>query len=152
MRVKQRKTEKAREFLEQIEKIDIYINNLMEEQSRWKTIAYGISSPTMGERVQASSNPTKRENAICKYSDLEREINAEIDKLYDTRRRVNEILKGLKKEECAVLHERYIQYMSWDDIAKKHDKTKSWATTIRNRGITHVQEILDAQKRGMNVL
>lgn len=136
----------AKEFLRQIKKLDRLIENKLIEIQRWKDIANNTTATLSGERVQSSGNPQKIADAICRYIDLEREINQDIDKLVDAKKDVISVIEQLNATEYDITHKIYVQYLTLEDVADAYDRTYSWATTIHGRALKHIQNILN--KRG----
>lgn len=144
-----RKKSKAQVFLERLEMIDSIIKNKLIEQRQWKDIALGITANMGGERVQSSGSKSKMADAIEKCVDMEAEIDSLIDKLIDTKREVIQTIEQLDSPtEYNVLHMRYIQYKTLQEIADHYGKEYGWATTTHGRAIAGVQRILDEKKGG----
>lgn len=137
---------KAKDFLLQIEKIDKIINNKVFELEQWKAIALGTTAQMGGERVQSSSSQQKMADAVAMYIDIQAEINASIDKLYDTKREVIKVIEQLKATEYDVLHKKYVQGLTFDEIAAFYGMAYTWATTVHGRALKHVQDILDEKE------
>ena len=136
----------AKEFLQQIRKLDKLIENKMAEVQKWKEIATNTSPNMTGERVQSSGNPHKIADAIRRYIDLEREINQDIDNLVDAKKAVIGVIEQLNATEYDVIHKIYVQYLTFDEVAYACKHSRSWATTIHGRALKHIQEILDKMK------
>ena len=136
----------AKDFLRQIKKLDRLIENKLIEIQRWKDIANNTTATLSGERVQSSGNPQKIADAICRYIDLEREINQDIDELVEAKKDVIGVIEQLNATEYDIIHKIYVQYLTLEDVADAYDRTYSWATTIHGRALKHVQNLLN--KRG----
>ena len=136
----------AKQFLRQLKKIDKMIENKIAEKARWKAIAFGTSAKMDGEKVQSSGSQQKMADAVCRYVDIEKEIDEQIDKLIDTKQDVINVIEKLKPIEYDILHKMYVQYMSLYDVADIYEKSYSWATTIHGRALKNVQAILDQRK------
>ncbi len=134
----------AKEFLRQVKKLDLQIKNKLIERQQWKDIALGITASMEGERVQSSSSQQKMADAVVRCVDMEAEIDSLVDKLIDTKKEVVQIIEQLDSPtEYDVLHRRYIQYQSLQDVADHYKKDYGWATTVHGRALKHVQELLD---------
>lgn len=134
----------AKEFLKQPHRIDVQIKNKLIEQQQWRDIALGITANMEGERVQSSGAKSKMANAIERCVDMEAEINDLIDKLVDVKKEVVQTIERLDSAtEYNVLHMRYIQDMSLQDIADHYGKDYGWATTCHGRALKSVQELLE---------
>ena len=134
----------AKEFLRQVEKLDVRITNKLIEQKQWRDIALGITANMEGERVQSSGSQSKMADAITKCVDMEAEIDSLIDNLIDTKKEVIQAIERLDSAiEYNVLHMRYIQFKDLQDIADHYGKEYGWATTTHGRALKHLQQILD---------
>ena len=129
--------------MQRIRKLNTMIRNKEAERLQWKQIAAGMGSFSTGDRVQSSGNPHKTADAIAAYVDIEKEINAAIDKLIDTKREVIAMIEQLPEAEYDLLHKVYVQYMSLKEAAYAMDKTYSWATSMHGIALKHVSELLD---------
>lgn len=124
--------------------MDSIIKNKLIEQRQWKDVALGITANMDGERVQSSGSQSKMADALNKCMDMEREIDEAVDKLIDAKRDVIATIEKLDSPmEYRILHERYIQYMSFQEIADKYGKEYGWATTTHGRALANVQAILE---------
>ena len=136
----------AKQFLRQLKKLDKMIENKLAEKARWKAIATGTTAQMGGEKVQSSGSQQKMADAVCRYVDIEREIDEQIDVLIDTKQDVINVIEKLKTTEYDILHKMYVQYMSLYDVADIYNKSYSWATTVHGRALKNVQAILDQRK------
>lgn len=137
---------RAKAFLAQVEKLDTMIQNKEIEKEQWRSVALGITSRSDGERVQSSSNQQKMATAIEKYIDLEKEIDSQIDKLVDIKREIVAVIEQLNPTEYDILHKKYIQGLTFAEIAAECNNSYSWATTIHGRALKNVQRILKAKE------
>ena len=140
-----REKNKAQLYLEQVDKLDARIENKLVEQRQWRGVALGITSNTEGERVQSSGNQQKMASAIDRVVDLESEINELVDRLIDYKQEVIQTIEQLNATEYDVLHKRYIQGMTFDEIGAVKRKSKSWATTVHGRALQSLNRILEAR-------
>ena len=137
----------SKDYLKQVERLDVRIKNKLIEQQQWRDIALGITANMEGERVQSSGAKSKMADAIEKCVDLEAEIDSLIDNLVDTKKEVIQTIESLDSAtEYNVLHMRYIQYKSLQEIADHYGRDYGWATTTHGRALKSVQEILDLKK------
>lgn len=163
-----RKKEKgeAQLYLEQIEKYDLMIRNKQIEKAQMEDIALSVTSggestlvyvndkngkkgkyelQNMG-KVQSSGGQQKMADAAIHGVDIGREIDKIIIKLHEARQDIIRTIELLDKDEYDVLHKRYIQGMTPDEIALKKGKSKSWVDTKHGRALQSVQKILDSRK------
>lgn len=139
-----RKKSKAQLYLERVEMIDSIIKNKLIEKRQWMDIALGITANMGGERVQSSGSQSKMADAIEKCVDMEAEIDGLVDKLIDTKKEVIQTIEQLDSPTLYnILHLRYIQFKSLQQIADDYDRDYGWVTTNHGRAISDVQRILD---------
>lgn len=136
---------KAKDFLKQLEKLDTIINNKLIEKEQWKAIALGVTAHSEGERVQSSGRPSKMADAVDRCIDIEAEIDSLIDKFVNTKRDVTDVIEQLNATEYDVLHKRYVQHLSYIDIAAAKGRDYNWVTTVHGRALKNVQRILDGR-------
>lgn len=136
----------AKNYLRQVEMLDIKIKNKLIERQQWKDIALGITASIGGERVQSSGSKDKMAAAVVKCVDMEKEINDLIDALINKKSEVISIIEKLNSPtEYKILHLRYIQFFSLTDIAENLNKEYSWVTTTHGRALKNVKMLLDKQ-------
>lgn len=139
-----RKKSEAQIFLEQVEKLDAKIKNKPIEMQQWKDIALGITASMDGERVQSSGAKSKMANAVERLVDAEAEIDALVDELIDTKKKVIQTIERLDSAtEYKLLHLRYIQFVPLKNIADEWNVEYTTITTTHGRALKNVQCILE---------
>lgn len=137
----------AKNFLLQVERLDVRITNKLIEKQQWRDVALGITASIGGERVQSSSSQQKMADAINKCVDMESEIDNLVDELINTKKKVIETIEKLySPTEYRILHLRYIQHISLTDIAEQLNREYTWVTTTHGRALKNVQNILEREK------
>lgn len=137
----------AKEFLQQIKKLDKLIENTMAEVERWKEIANNTTVNMSGERVKSSGNHDTIANAICTYLDLEAENKRRIAELVEKRRDIINVIEQLDSSEYDLLHKIYVQGFTLQEVASLYDRRYEWATTTQGRALKQVQIILNKRER-----
>ena len=136
----------AKDYLKQVEKLDLRIKNKLIEQQQWRDIAMGITANMEGERVQSTGAKNKMSDAVERCVDMEAEIDRLIDNLIDTKKEVIQTIEKLDSAtEYNFLHLKYIQFLSLQEIADYYGRDYGWATTVHGRALKSVQEILDGK-------
>lgn len=148
---------KAKEFLQQLVKLDMMIENKLIEREQWKSIALGTTSSSADviidgvaykmDRVQSSGNPQKMADAVARYVDIEAEIDTVVDELINTKKDIIAVIERLVPIEYDILHKVYVQRLELDEVADICQKTYSWATTVHGRALKNVQRILDERSK-----
>ena len=136
----------AQVYLGQVELIDSIIQNKLIERKQWREVALGITANMDGERVQSSGRPSKMSDAVEKCVDIEREIDGYIDKLIDVKLEIVQTLEQLDNPfEYRILHYKYIQFKTLEEIAELTGKSYTAITTAHGRALVQVQRILEAR-------
>lgn len=134
----------AKTYLRQVEMLDMKISNKLIECQQWRELALGITANIGGDRVQSSGNQQKMASAIERCVDVEAEINALVDELIDTKREIIATIEQLNSPtEYNILHKRYIQLRTLEEIADDYGREYTWVTTTHGRALKKVQEILN---------
>lgn len=134
----------AKCYLRQVERLDVQIQNKLIERQQWRDIALGITASVGGERVQASSSQQKMADAVEKCVDMETEINALVDSLIETKKDVIATIEQLENPtEYDILHKRYIQFLSLQEIADRYGREYTTITTTHGRALKNVQSIIN---------
>lgn len=134
----------AKNYLRQVEMLDVRIQNKLIERQQWRDIALGVTASVDGERIQASTSQQKMANAIEKCVDMESEIDALVDELITTKRDVIAVIEKLDSPtEYNILHKRYIQFLTLQEIADDYNRDYGWVTTTHGRALKSVQILLD---------
>ena len=128
--------------------IDTIVHNKLIEQKQWHELALNITANMGGERVQSSGSKSKMADALNKCIDMESKISDAVDKLAAEKTEIVTTIETVDSPICYnVLHLRYIQYKTLQEIADKYNKSYDWVKTTHGRAIAAVQRILD-EKRG----
>ena len=132
----------ATAFLEKVKKIDTIIKNKLIEREQWLSMAMNITANYEGERVQSSGNLQKMSDAIARCVDMQKEIDVLIEQLIQAKKDVLSVIEQLDPDEYDVLHMRYIQHMTNNEVAETKGHGAPWASTMHTNGIKNVQRIL----------
>lgn len=131
-------------YLEQVEKLDAMAKNKLIEQRQWREIAQGITANMECERVRSNGSQSKMESAIIKCVDMEAELDSAVNILAAKKTEVIQTIEQLcSATEYNVLHMRYIQGKTLQEIADHYGYEYTWATTTHGRALKNVQEILN---------
>ena len=109
----------AKEYLKQARNLDALINTHIREKEELQHMAFSISSPGLGERVQTSRNtdaPYVR--TLEKVMMLEDRITAEIDRLVNLKAEMLGAIEDMENtEEKLLLKYRYFEGRTWEEIS-----------------------------------
>lgn len=133
---------KVIEFLQQVGKYEVIIQNKLIEVQQWKALAESTTSLLTPDKVQSSGSKQKMAESIERYTDIQNEINEYIDKLYEAKKEVLSKIEQLEPVYYDVLHKIYVQFMSFKDVADSYEKSYSWACKQHTRAIEQLEAIL----------
>lgn len=124
------------QYLSGCKNLDRRIERKCEELSRWREKATKIT-PTLRDMPRS---PSSRSNAIQvaveQIIELENEINDDIDQLTDVRRGILEAIQTVQDERLKLLLEyRYIDGMTWEQIAVKTGYSYQWVYSLHGRAL-----------------
>ena len=138
----------AKQYLQEVNRLNMLIENKLIERNQWRDIALGITGDVEREKVQTSGTQQKMAVAVERYVDIENEINEYIDLLYEVKKDVLQTIEQLSSAEYQILHKVYIQGIKrLADVALECGKSYSWTQTNHKIAVRKVQQILDDRKK-----
>lgn len=145
------KYDDTKAYLRRARTLDIRITALQETRDRLWALAMSASSPTYGTwtpRGSEVSNPT--ESRYLRIAALDDRINAEIDKLVDTKVEILDAIAKMQGDTLqTVLTLYYIDCLpTWEDVARRmHYSRDHVVKVLHPAALREVSEILkDATK------
>lgn len=133
----------AKEYLNQARYLDREIDAKLDHVEKLNSLIYKATSTLTDMPGSPTRDHTKRERAIAKVIDLQREIDSEIDRLVDLKKEINSVIQKIPDEESRLLLElRYINLNTWEDIAAQMDYTVRAVHIIHGRALTEVEKLL----------
>lgn len=134
-----------KEYLNRARYLDREIDAKLDHQARLNSIIYKATNTLSDMPGSVSRDVTKRERAIAKVIDLEKEIDSQIDELVDAKREIMQLIEQVPKKEYKLLLEmRYVNLYTWEKIAEQMD------ITIRHVYRLHGSALLEADKVWVN--
>lgn len=141
----------AKKYLQQIRLLDVRINTKLEEVQHLKDMLCRITPTLKPDTGSGGGTSDKLGDAVARIVDLEREINAAIDKYADEKTAVSSMLDKLNDpDQLAVLHGRYVQYKSFEQISIDMSMTYRNICYIHGKGLQAVNEIMKGEDHAKN--
>ena len=112
----------AKEYLYQAYRLDDLINSYRRELASLKELSLSVGSQdTSKDSVSVSKDNSARFTRIVdSIVDLETKINNEIENYVSVKNEIHSVIEAVENnDEKLCLRYRYIEFMSWDDIADK---------------------------------
>ena len=109
----------AKEYLSQAIWLDQMIDSKLEQLETLKSLAMKVTSSFTKEKICGGNiEKSKMENIMVKVIDLENEINADIDRLVDLKKDIQDTINMMDDINQQLLLElRYLSGKGWDEIA-----------------------------------
>lgn len=132
----------AKQYLDQLKVIDTKINQKMEELAALMTSATSTGAIDYSkDRVQTSPQ-NAQENRICKYVDLDAEINREIDEFVDIKHRVTKEIQELNVDNyIKILFKVYVQYKTVKDTADEIGMSYQYVRELHKKALKAFEEL-----------
>lgn len=109
----------AKEYLSQAVWLDRMIDSKLEQLEMLKSLAMKVTSSFTKEKISGGNiEKSKMESTMVKVIDLEHEINADIDRLVDLKKDIQDTINKMDDINQQLLLElRYLSGKGWDEIA-----------------------------------
>lgn len=132
----------AKEYLKEIKKIDVAIDQKQIEYETFKgSRTYIGGMDYSAERVQTSPDGSGFTRISDRITDMQREINDEIDQWHDMRHeRIGQIQQLSKVEYVSILFKRYVQYKSLETVASEMDFTYNYTCNLHGEALQEFTE------------
>lgn len=135
----------AKEYLQQYLHMEHSINSKLEQVARLRSLAVKTTQSITDSRVQGTPK-SRMEDIIAKIIELEGQIDAEIDKLYQTRERVQKSIDGVARaEHRQVLRYRYINGWSFEEIAMAMNYSVRQIHYFHSYGLGEIKDCSELQ-------
>lgn len=137
----------AKEYLQQIRKLDLQIQNKqLEKEDIWNRMN-GCAAISYDPKIGAPGTPNTKSPQEKYYPILERyekEIAVDIDSLMNIKREVMAVIDSLDNpDEINLLYMRYFQYKKWEEIAVEMKFDYRYVHRIHSRALNNVNNIIN---------
>lgn len=133
----------AKTYLSKIRKTDTIINSKLQEIDGLYAMITKITPTLKADVVSGGGNQDKIGDAVARIVDLQKEINADVDKLVDQKREAAALLEKLENpQHYEVLHKRYVQYMTFEAIAVDMAYTYRGVCYLHGRALAEFEKIM----------
>jgi len=132
----------AKQYLQQAYRLNELINSDLAELEQLRVLATSVSSPNLSGMPSGGSRNTEPAfvRAIEKIYDLEKVINAEIDRFVDLKKEIRIVINQVPdNSQKLVLKLRYIQFLKWESVAAEMDLSLKQVHRIHNEALKNVK-------------
>ncbi len=132
-----------KKYLQQIRLYDARIDTKLEDLHRLKEMATKITPVLKDDVVSGGGNQDKLGDAMAKIIDLEAEINRDVDRYVNAKQEISATLEKISDpDQLKVLHQRYVQYKTWEQIAYDTGFSYRWICTLHGKALQEIEKIL----------
>ena len=143
----------VKEYLEQAKYLDMRINSKIEQLSTLNDLATKCTVKLSDMPRNPNKGTSNMEDTIVKIIDLQEEINRDIDQLVDLKREIMVVIKKISNVEYqTILENRYLSFMSWEQIAVEMKYSIQQIYRLRDRAHKVVEKIVFDEKMIGNVI
>lgn len=143
----------VKEYLEQAKYLDMRINSKVEQLSTLNDLATKCTVTLSDMPRNPNKGISNMEDTIVKIIDLQEEINRDIDQLVDLKRKIMVVIKKISNVEYqTILENRYLSFMSWEQIAVEMKYSIQQIYRLRDRAHKVVEKIVFDEKMIGNVI
>lgn len=143
----------VKEYLEQAKYLDMRINSKIEQLSTLNDLATKCTVTLSDMPRNPNKGISNMEDTIVKIIDLQEEINRDIDQLVDLKREIMVVIKKISNVEYqTILENRYLSFMSWEQIAVEMKYSIQQIYRLRDRAHKVVEKIVFDEKMIGNVI
>lgn len=133
----------AKRYLQQIRLYDSRISAKLEELQHTKEMALRVTPTLKKDAASGTGTQDKLAEAVAKIVDLEATINEDISRYIAAKQEISAVIDKLSDpDQLQVLHMRYVQYKTWEQIACNMGFSYRWVCTIHGRALQQVENFL----------
>lgn len=130
----------VKEYLGRAYRVDRMILSKLNQIQSLNDLATRATSVISDMPGSATRNVHKKEDVIVKILTLEEEIHSEVSRLVDIKRETMEVIRKVKDPELQLLlEERYLCFLTWEDIAADMNCTVRNVLVLHGKALNEVQ-------------
>lgn len=139
----------AKKYLSENRRLKDIYNSKIEQLRELKEMRDCIGSPMNGsEKVQSSNISNKTHELVCKIVSLEEDIKSYMEQIINKHEDITNKINGLDNyEHVYLLNLRYLNFMTWEEIACKMGYTFQWVHHLHKEALVNFSkkyELLDS--------
>ncbi len=137
----------AKEYLGQIRKYDILIENKTQMIKRLREQAVSVTVAMDGERVKSSGSKDKLGDTIAKIVDLENIIRDDVERMAQIKEEIIGVIDEIGDADLMnVLYKRYVHFARWEEIPAEMGYSDRTIYRLHGKALLAVQKILNERK------
>lgn len=130
----------VKEFLQSVRNQDGLLRAYEQELNDLRRRAYSISSPKLGDKIQAN-HLTTLDAIVEKLERQAEKVNQAWDKLIELRERAKALIQKEHDNDCwCVLYRYYILGQTWEQIAVEMNYTIRWTYKLHDKALQDLEK------------
>jgi hypothetical protein len=133
---------RAKEYLKQLETLDVKIGQKMQQAQELRLIATsgGGGIDYSKDRVKTSPSGDTLSDAVIRYAALEEAIDRDIDQFVDTKNLIINQIQGLSNPDyMRLLYKRYVEFKHLDEIADEMRYTYQYTRQLHGYALAEFE-------------
>lgn len=132
----------AKLYLKEIEKYEKVIKNKLEELKHLRELAVSFNYNSNSDVVQNSCDADKIGSTVGQIIDKENDLKSIVDEYISKRQERISVIEELRDPvEYDIIHKRYVQMKSLDEIAIELGYSYVWICKKHNSALLNIQKI-----------
>lgn len=132
----------AKFYLKEIEKYEKVINNKLEELQHLRELAVSFNYNSNSDVVQNSCDADKIGSTVGQIIDKENDLKSIVDDYISKRQERIAVIEELRDTvEYDIIHKRYVQMKTLDEIAIELGYSYVWICKKHNSALLNIQKI-----------
>ena len=141
-------TAEARAFLSRARLLDKLGQSRLREIEYNRCLATRTTAAITDDPVAHTRNVSSMEDAIIRLNEAREALQTEVITLVDVRCEISDALSHIRSDTIRlVLEERYLEFLSWEEIAEDFGRTPRWAFDKQRKGLEILQRIITEQRQ-----
>jgi DNA-directed RNA polymerase specialized sigma24 family protein len=130
----------TKEYLQQYRNAEDDINIKLDQIHQFRELATKTTQTLTEDNVQSSGSEDKVSAIVSKIVDMEREVDAEIDRLATIKHNVELTISSVPNiSQRKILTLRYINGLRWEEIAVRLSYHYRWVLELHGRALQEIQ-------------
>ena len=131
----------VKDYLGRVYRTNEFINTKEDQLNYLRDMSVKTTSIINASGVRNSSNENKKEIILCKIVDLEQDLLTEINTVIDLNKEVSGAIKRVEDPDYRLILEcRYLNHLTWSNIAEQLGFTPQWVNVLHNRALKELEE------------
>lgn len=134
----------AKQYLEQLQELDVSINQDIERLDTMKHGASGVGAIDYSKDRVQTSPVNALERTVCSYVDYEKKLNQKIDQFVDAKEQIIAEIRGLHNADyIQVLFKVYVQYKTLKATAQEMKRSYNFVSGTHKKALEAFESTYD---------